>query len=1175
MADDKVFRISVGLNTDTAIKDAQKLGAEVQATLNKMDMGNLDSKTLSFIKNLTTASNRSQKLARDLQAFGETKISTEAYKNLADELKAAKKEADALIKKQDKMREKAGIGDSDSYANIQQKLADQGKEFNESWNNVETKIQEAHEDIKRVETQMEQLVASGKAFTLGKDTEKYKDMANNLNTANQATNILLEKYSEMTQANEQMSQANEQVSQSNEEMAQADEQVSQGNEEVAESTEKATKATKRYGKTLRDVGKTIISSLKNAINKLVKAFKSLSKHLLSSNKGHNSLGKSLKSNLSTVLRYTLGIRSIFMLVRRLRSTVAEAFKVMAQEIHEVNEAISTLGTSFKQLKATSGTMFQPLLQALAPILNTVIQKVTSLMNAIARFFATLTGQDYVYEATVANYDYADSVKEAEKANEGALASFDKLNVIAKDSADNSNTLGLTKDTVTYKKVDINPEDNWYTKLAKKIVEGWAKADLSEATHYIAEALANMLDSVKWEDIRGKTTKFAHTIATGINGITLPDEATGKSHLAISIGNTIAEALQTAIDTFDTFITDINWTNLGKFIATAIESLKDKLRNNASWRKAGAAFGHLFQGLVKLGLELLVNDNVFAGLGTDLSEFINSVIAEGMKINPNTGNTFIKDFGIALSTGFVNLLKEIEAFLDGSSNDLAEAVNELFLGIDLFEIAKHMAIVFIKGLKTGLKLLLSAGLGALGITVDGDTAEFLAEALGIGLLGAKIAKLIKKITGSDGLLSAFSKKDKALNNQRKALGLETVAVTALGTALVGMGGNALTSATDINTLTDSVKNAQTGIDDIAVPSLDRLAQGIDNVAEAGKTAATELQQSTSEAITNMENQFEAFTPTINAVDTSTYSTAISATQQTITTLENMWANAKLKAPAPTYETPEGTKSTSGSPAASPTTSGAPYQDLIDHSVKVTKNLNDQQQVTTDKSTVKDTSTGTSTSKSTGSVQGAPYQNLISHSTEVTAEQRQVTIDKNVKKFEEMCLEGLSESEQAIIAKLLNDHAQLIGYTDLNQIWSSDRNTTQAINSVTGKFSEIKNGKAAVSKDYTDSLIKGLENFLRWLPMAGTGFGLPIPFLARGAVIPANQPFMAVLGDQKSGTNIEAPLKTIEQAVANVLSQIKIKAVFDVNGDPNGLFRVIQKQAEIHYNRHGNNGLSGEG
>ena len=52
----------------------------------------------------------------------------------------------------------------------------------------------------------------------------------------------------------------------------------------------------------------------------------------------------------------------------------------------------------------------------------------------------------------------------------------------------------------------------------------------------------------------------------------------------------------------------------------------------------------------------------------------------------------------------------------------------------------------------------------------------------------------------------------------------------------------------------------------------------------------------------------------------------------------------------------------------------------------------------------------------------------------------------------------------------------------------------------------------------------------------GFDIPnvpqlnLPRLAQGAVIPANREFLAVLGDQKSGTNIEAPTSEIEAAVA---------------------------------------------
>lgn len=66
--------------------------------------------------------------------------------------------------------------------------------------------------------------------------------------------------------------------------------------------------------------------------------------------------------------------------------------------------------------------------------------------------------------------------------------------------------------------------------------------------------------------------------------------------------------------------------------------------------------------------------------------------------------------------------------------------------------------------------------------------------------------------------------------------------------------------------------------------------------------------------------------------------------------------------------------------------------------------------------------------------------------------------------------------------------------------------------------------------------------RWVPGIGgrsLGFNIPhvsaphIPYLAKGAVIPPNAPFMAMLGDQRHGTNVEAPLETIQEAVALVM------------------------------------------
>lgn len=65
---------------------------------------------------------------------------------------------------------------------------------------------------------------------------------------------------------------------------------------------------------------------------------------------------------------------------------------------------------------------------------------------------------------------------------------------------------------------------------------------------------------------------------------------------------------------------------------------------------------------------------------------------------------------------------------------------------------------------------------------------------------------------------------------------------------------------------------------------------------------------------------------------------------------------------------------------------------------------------------------------------------------------------------------------------------------------------------------------------------------WVPFIGGehfGINIPkiptIPYLAQGAVIPPNQHFLAVLGDQKRGTNVEAPLDTIKQALAEVMAE----------------------------------------
>lgn len=70
--------------------------------------------------------------------------------------------------------------------------------------------------------------------------------------------------------------------------------------------------------------------------------------------------------------------------------------------------------------------------------------------------------------------------------------------------------------------------------------------------------------------------------------------------------------------------------------------------------------------------------------------------------------------------------------------------------------------------------------------------------------------------------------------------------------------------------------------------------------------------------------------------------------------------------------------------------------------------------------------------------------------------------------------------------------------------------------------------------------------------------PLPKLATGAVIPPNAPFAAILGDQRSGTNIEAPLSTIQQAVSGV---VRGDEQISLLKEQNRLLMAILERADV--------------
>lgn len=102
-----------------------------------------------------------------------------------------------------------------------------------------------------------------------------------------------------------------------------------------------------------------------------------------------------------------------------------------------------------------------------------------------------------------------------------------------------------------------------------------------------------------------------------------------------------------------------------------------------------------------------------------------------------------------------------------------------------------------------------------------------------------------------------------------------------------------------------------------------------------------------------------------------------------------------------------------------------------------------------------------------------------------------------------------------------------------------------NGLIGGFEAAINGIITMFEKMINWIVDGINaigfDLPDWLGGGHFGFNIPrasfgrvkIPRLAQGAVIPPNREFLAVLGDQKQGTNIEAPLSTIQDAVASVI------------------------------------------
>lgn len=415
----------------------------------------------------------------------------------------------------------------------------------------------------------------------------------------------------------------------------------------------------------------------------------------------------LGSGLKNILKYTLGIRSLFALVNKLRSALVDGFKNLSQYSGETNNSISMLMSSLTQLKNAFAAAFAPVLNMIVPILNAVIQKIISVVNAFGELTSALTGKAIFIKAKKVQQDYAkslnsnaNSAENAKKANEElqrTILRFDQINKMDDNSSSDSNS-GIA-DTDGLSASDMFETQNVSSKIsniADMIKQAWKNADFTDIGTMVGNKLNSALNSIPWDKIRNTCNRIATSIATFLNGFI---EATDWT----LVGNTISKGINTAFSTVNTFVQNFHWKSLGDAIGNGINGalggldwglIQETVRNTTTglmdmvnsviqttdWTLVGQSFGNAINTLLDF-IYTAIHNFDWKGAGVALADFVAGTIQ-----TLDTGK-----IGGTISDAITGLLDFALGFVEGTdwgemADTLYNKIKDFITNIDFAGIA---------------------------------------------------------------------------------------------------------------------------------------------------------------------------------------------------------------------------------------------------------------------------------------------------------------------------------------------------------------------------------------------------------------------------------------------------------------------------------------------------------
>lgn len=544
-----------------------------------------------------------EELREQKNAIPDSKIreETEDYKELQKYISDTQKKLNHLIERQDKMKALGVKVDSKSWKNLQhdieenqnalrtfrQDAEDMRKDgsawqISQQWKEIEAAIYRAEAHLKNYRTEQRQMEASGTDTTLLPGSRAGNVVNTAVATAQRVKSAIDETLSRIPLIGK----------------------VSRAASSVA------SKAFQSMTAVLKSVGLTI-KKVSGAFASLLQKFASSIPLLGRIGKSTDQSNKAFKNSIGTILKYGLGIRSLFVLFNKLRSAAVDGVNNLAQYSGKTNASLSLLMSSLTHLKNCFATAFAPILNAAAPLLDVLIQKAVDAVTALGMLLASLTGQSAFVRAKKVNQDYAASLNKnaasADKANEAnkrlqrTILGFDEINKLDGGSDSSSGNNGAVSGGLSpsdmFEEVSIASN---ISEFAEKVKEAWKKADFTEIGGIVADKLNGALANIPWDKIKGTLDRTARSIVTFLNGFV------AKADWPL-VGSTLGTGINTAVNTLNTLIGNggINFKQIGDRLSVGLRGAVGTI----NWKNIGNLLGNYF----------MISWNILSGFVTGMAK----------------------------------------------------------------------------------------------------------------------------------------------------------------------------------------------------------------------------------------------------------------------------------------------------------------------------------------------------------------------------------------------------------------------------------------------------------------------------------------------------------------------------------------------------------------------------